>query len=113
MSPTGPVEHTRLSEPATESVGGSPPSAKRREKQEALIADTNALMDEIDAVLEIESTSAPPLTLGDLIRAAREPQAVGTFATPTGATCALQGAYNVAKRMGLFTNHNKQGNCNA
>lgn len=65
---------------------------------------TDALLDEIDAVLEVELDDSHALTLADLIRNGSKlaPQAIGAWRGQEGETCALSAAYDAAKKLDLL-----------
>lgn len=69
-----------------------------------MLADTDALLDEIDAVLDMESPAVKAMTLGDLMRkgAGMAGQAIGAWETQQGETCALQAAMYAAKAQDLI-----------
>lgn len=64
---------------------------------------TEALLDEIEEILELPDEPAP-LTLADLMRKGAEmgPQAIGKWEGQNGATCALSAAYYAAKAEDLI-----------
>lgn len=69
-----------------------------------MLAETDALLDEIDAVLEVEVDGSGALTLADLIRngAKQHDQCVGNWYGSQGETCALSAALDGAKTLGFI-----------
>ena len=89
----------------TTTESGSVEPKDTRTDAEQLLADTDALLDEIDDVLDDQptATDVTPFTLADAIRegAALSGQAYGHFTMPTGETCALGAAMAAIKVRGL------------
>jgi Pup-like protein len=85
------------------SAAQSQPTASTGTTPKELLDETDALLDEIDEVLEVEVKATETLTLADLIRngAKQHPQAFGAWTTPQGETCALSAALDGAKSLGL------------
>lgn len=81
----------------------APTKTERSESATNVIEAADAMMAEIDEVLEVQSTEEKPLTLADMIREGSllAPQAIKAFRTPQGETCALQAAYEAVKARGL------------
>ena len=82
-----------------------PESAKAtRADAEKVIDSADALMDEIDAVLEINPEPEKPYTLADAIREGSllNPQKIGGWRGPQGETCAISAAYDAVKARGLL-----------
>ena len=80
----------------------SAPSPKRSEEARAKLAETDAILDEIETILEVDPPK--PQTLADLIRwgATMNKQAIGSWTGEQGETCALQAAFTAAKAGGLL-----------
>ena len=68
-----------------------------------LLDETEAVLDEIDAVLAVEVEDSATLDLWDLIDQGSQfhPQAIGSWTGPQGETCALSAALDAAQRIGL------------
>lgn len=75
----------------------------RRAEAEEQMDSTDALLDEIDAVLEVPVPAPEKYTLADAIREGSllHPQAVGSFKGPQGETCALSAALDAVKARGI------------
>lgn len=71
--------------------------------REEMLADIDALVQDIDEVLDVEVEASATLKLSDLIRlgAKEHPQAIGQWYGEQGETCALSAAYDGAKKLGL------------
>jgi hypothetical protein len=71
--------------------------------RDTILSNTDALLDEVEEILEVPAPDMPTLTLGDLIRLGSQTgeQAFGRWKTEQGETCALQGAADALEAMGL------------
>lgn len=82
----------------------SPHSKPRTSEHEELLDATDALLDEIDEILELNPEPEVPLTLAQLMREGSQlgPKSRGRWKGEEGATCAMSAAYEAAKARGLI-----------
>lgn len=75
---------------------------ERRQAAEGTLEITDALLDEIEAVLDVK-TPEPEVTLSDLMRLGAQlaPQGFGAYHSMKGESCALGAVYDGAKALGL------------
>lgn len=84
-------------------VGQESVQTKSRIRSEEVISNADAMINEIDTVLDVEVDKSQTLKLSDLMRigAKEHPQAIGAWRTTEGDTCALTAALDGAKSLGL------------